>query len=125
MTLAVIVSLIILALLSLFQLLLIAGVPLGHFAWGGQHNVLPRKLRIGSVFSIFIYALIAICILSKASVLQIIPAGSFLDIICWIIFAYLALGIFMNAISRSKKERYTMTPVAAVLAICLYMVASS
>ena len=125
MTLAVFVSLLLLGLLSVFQLLLIAGAPLGHFAWGGQHKTLPRNLRIGSIFSIFIYTFIAVCILSKSTIWQIIPVGSFLDIICWIIFAYLVLGIFLNAVSRSKKERYTMTPIAASLALCLYSVTIS
>ena len=124
MALAVFTSLTILGLLSIFQILLIAGLPFGNFAWGGQHKVLPRNLRIGSVFSIFIYGFIAVCILSKTSILQIIPAGAFLDVTCWIIFAYLILGIIMNAISRSKPERYTMTPVAAILAACLFVIAS-
>ena len=31
----------ILAFLAIFQLLLIAGLPLGRFAWGGRHEVRP------------------------------------------------------------------------------------
>ncbi len=125
MTVAVSISLFILALLSVFQALLIAGVPIGRFAWGGQHEVLTRKLRIGSVFSIVMYVFIAVCIVSKVSVLQIIPAGDFLDVACWLIFAYFIIGIFMNVISRSKPERYTMTPVATIFALCMYFIASA
>ena len=33
----------------------------------------------------------------------------------WVGVAYLALGIPMNAISRSKPERFTMTPVVIML----------
>ena len=36
---------------------------------------------------------------------------------------YLALGVLMNAISRSKLERFIMTPVALVLAILALVVA--
>lgn len=124
MIVAVVASFAMLASLSLFQILLIAGAPIGNFAWGGQHKVLPRNLRIGSVFSLVIYAFIAICIVSKAAVLQIIPTGDFLTTACWLIFAYFLVGILMNAISRSKPERYTMTPVAIVFAICMYIIAS-
>ena len=38
----------------------------------------------------------------------------------WVLTGYFALGIVMNAISRSKPERFTMTPVSLVLAgLCL------
>ena len=51
-----------------FQLLLAAGLPLGRYAWGGAHQVLPRSLRIGSVVATFIYLLSAMIILEAASV---------------------------------------------------------
>ena len=121
---AAVISLTLLALLVVFQVLLIAGVPIGNFAWGGQHKTLPRNLRIGSVFSIVIYAFIAALIVSKAGLWQLIPQGTFLDITLWVVFAYLALGVVMNAISRSKPERYTMTPVALVLAVCIFVIAN-
>lgn len=124
MILAAYISLTLLGLLVLFQILLIAGAPLGHFAWGGQHKVLSAKLRVSSVFSIGIYAFIAALIASKAGVWHLIPQGSFLNIALWVVFAYLVLGVGMNAISRSKPERYTMTPVALALAICLFFVAN-
>jgi hypothetical protein len=40
-----------------FQLLLAAGLPLGEYAWGGAHRILPRSLRIGSLVATFIYLL--------------------------------------------------------------------
>jgi hypothetical protein len=36
---------------------------------------------------------------------------------------YFALGIVMNAMSRSKPERYTMTPVAIVLTVLSLIIA--
>ena len=44
--LAAIAACVILAALAIFQAALIAGAPLGRFAWGSQHSVLPTKLRI-------------------------------------------------------------------------------
>jgi hypothetical protein len=123
MSIVIITLLVILTALSIFQIALIFGAPIGHFAWGGQHRVLPQRLRIGSLFSVAIYIGIAACILSKSGVYQVIPQGLILDILVWIIFGYLVLGVFMNAISRSKVERYTMVPTSLVLAICMFVVA--
>lgn len=125
MSIAVITVLVILTILAIFQIALVFGAPIGHFAWGGQHRVLPQKLRIGSLFSIAIYIGIAACILSKSGVYQVIPQGLVLDILVWTIFAYFLLGTFMNAASRSKPERYAMTPTALVLAVCVFFVAIS
>lgn len=37
--------------LAVFQSALIAGAPIGQYAWGGRDRVLPRTKRIGSVTS--------------------------------------------------------------------------
>jgi len=113
---------VILAALSVFQLALAFGAPLGHFAWGGQHRVLPTRLRIGSLVSIVIYAVIAVLALDRAGVIDVVsdPVST---VGMWVVFAYFVLGIPLNAISRSKLERYTMTPVVAVLAVLSLLVA--
>jgi hypothetical protein len=48
-----------LAALAVFQDSLIAGAPFGHLAWGGQHRILPAKLKTGSAVSIALYTLFA------------------------------------------------------------------
>jgi hypothetical protein len=115
---------VILALLAVFQLALALGAPLGRFAWGGQHRVLPTRLRIGSLVSIVIYGLVAVLALDKVGLIDVVP-DVVSDIGMWIVFAYFVLGIPLNAISRSKPERYTMTPVVAVLAVLSLLVALS
>lgn len=125
MVLATIFSVSILGFLSLFQAALAFGAPLGHFAWGGQHRVLSRKLRIGSTLSIFTYFCIGIVLLSKSGLYQLIPQGAFLDTLTWAIFVYFVIGIFLNAISRSKFERYTMTPTVTALAVCTFIIIQS
>lgn len=118
-------GILVLSALSVFQLLLIFGRPLGNYAWGGQHEVLPRKLRIASVFSILLYIAFGILLASKAGLASVFPDGSFLTIAMWILTFYFTLGIFMNAISRSKKERMVMTPVAVLLAAIFLQVTLS
>lgn len=112
-----VVSLALLFLLSIFQLALALGAPLGNFAWGGAHKVLPRKLRVASIFSIGIYAGIALFIASKAGIIDVAINERVLAIGMWVLFGYFTLGIFLNSISKSKRERYTMTPVCIILAL--------
>lgn len=118
MTAAAIISIVTLSLLAIFQFALACGAPLGRFAWGGQHKVLPTRLRIGSAVSIVIYAVFSIFALSKAGFVTFISSSTVVNIGLWIITAYLLFGVFLNSISRSKPERYVMTPVVAILAAC-------
>jgi len=102
--------------LTVFQVALIAGAPLGRLAWGGQHRVLPAKLRIGSALSIAVYALFAYAALAKAGFVLPLVSESFTSITVWVMTAYFALGVLMNGISRSKPERLVMTPTTLALA---------
>lgn len=120
---AAIVLTALLALVAVFQLALAAGAPVGRFAWGGTHRVLPLPLRIASVVSVLIYALIALLALDRAGVVDVLPA-IVSQIGMWIVFGYFVIGIAMNAISRSKPERYTMTPLVIVLAALSLIVAA-
>ena len=112
---AAVVALVLLAALAVFQGLLVAGFPLGRFAWGGRSEVLPVGLRIGSVVSIALYAVFAVLILQAAGCLTLLPAG-FVAVAIWVLAGYFVLGIVLNAISRSRPERLVMTPVTVLLA---------
>jgi hypothetical protein len=121
-----VLAVVVLAALAVFQAALAAGAPLGRFAWGGQHRVLPTKLRIGSAVSIVLYALFALIILGSAERAVDGTGVGITDVGIWGLTAYFALGIVMNAISRSRPERMLMTPVVAVLAgVCLALALQS
>ena len=113
---------VILAVLAVFQLALALGAPIGRFAWGGQHRVLPARLRIGSLVAIVIYAVIAVIALDRAGAIDVVS-----DVVStvgmWVVFGYFVLGIPMNAVSRSRAERYTMTPIVVVLAVLSLLIA--
>ena len=108
--------------LAVFQLLLVAGRPLGRFAWGGQHEVLPRGLRIGSAVSVVLYAGMALVILQAADLISVLPE-SVADVGIWVLTGYFALGVLLNGISRSRSERLVMTPVVTVLAVSCLLIA--
>lgn len=109
--------------LAAFQVLLVLGLPLGEFAWGGQHKVLPRNLRVGSIISIGIYGIFIAIFLSKVGAVSIISNEAVNNILFVVMTGYFALGTFVNLISRSKKERLLMTPVAFLLFLtCLSVI---
>jgi hypothetical protein len=105
--------------LAVFQVLLIAGAPLGRFASGGQNVVLPARLRIGSAVSVALYAGFAVLMLQAADAFSVLPDGA-AAVGIWVLAGYFVLGVAMNAASRNRPERLVMTPVALTLAaVCL------
>ncbi|WP_460458156.1 hypothetical protein [Angustibacter peucedani] len=114
---AVLASLVLFA-ISGVQIAAASGRPIGRFVWGGQHEVLPHRLRIGSAVSVVLYALMAAALIARAT-----GREGALGVIAWVLFGYFALGTVMNAVSRSRSERTAMTPACAVLAGCSLMVA--
>ena len=116
---AAVLAVVVLVGLAVLQALLVAGRPYGHLAWGGQHRVLPRRLRIGSAASIALYAVFAGVVLAAAAP----DAPRWLEVAVWVLTGYSALGVLMNAVSRSRPERLVMTPVCLLLAGCCLVVA--
>ncbi len=121
---AAVVAYLLLGALAVFQIALAAGAPLGALAWGGGHHVLPRGLRIASAVSVLLDALFAWIISAAAA-----RADQFGDHIppehpgIWVLTAYFGLGVIVNLISRSRPERFVMTPVAALLCACCLVIA--
>ncbi len=114
---------VVLGLLAVFQLALAVGVPWGRFAWGGQHaGVLPTGYRIGSVIAAIVVAGIGLIALDLAGIVDVLPNGV-AQVLAWVAFGLFALSLILNGISRSRLERYTMTPVALVLAVLSFLLA--
>lgn len=122
-TAAAVLACVVLAALAAFQLALALGAPWGRFAWGGQHErELPRSFRIGSAVSIALYAVFAVLVLDRAGLVDVLP-DTVSRVGTWVLVGYLALGVVMNGISRSRSERLVMTPTVVVLLACVVVVA--
>jgi hypothetical protein len=119
---ASVLACLVLAALAVFQVLLVARRPLGRFAWGGAHEVLPTRLRVGSAVSVVLYALFATVILDAANLTRLLPEA-FSDVGIWVLTGYFAIGTVMNALSRSRPERLVMAPTALALAVLCGVVA--
>ena len=119
---ALVVALALLAALAVLQLLVASGLPYGRFVWGGTHRVLPHGLRVASAASVLVDAGLAALLLSRAGVL---PAGDSTAVIVltWVVFAFFAASVALNAISRSPAERWTMAPTSLLLAAATLAIA--
>jgi hypothetical protein len=106
--------------LSGLQALLAVGRPLGRFAWGGAHEVLPPGLRVASALSIALYAAIAVVLLDAADVADTLRGG-WTGTAAWVLAGLFLVAVVMNAASGSRDERRTGTPAA--LALCVLCVA--
>jgi hypothetical protein len=116
-TFAAVLIWIVLGALALFQGLLVLGAPLGRFAWGGQHRVLPVSLRMSSVVSIVIYALISAVVLARVDVVSLGVSTSLVGIAIWVVAAYFFVAIGLNLASKSEGDRSIMPAVSAASAL--------
>jgi hypothetical protein len=114
---------VLLAALALFQALLAFGLPLGRFAWGGQHRVLPMALRLGSLASILVYALVAAVVAGGADLHALRVPNRLVEVTTWVAVGYFFLGLVLNLASRSRAERIVMSSICAMLAILCGVVA--
>lgn len=115
---AALLATLVLAALSVVQVAAALGRPVGRLVWGGRHEVLPRRLRIGSAISVCLYALMAGALVARST-----GREGALVVVTWVLVGYFTLGIVVNAVSRSRSERAVMTPACALLAGCALLVA--
>ena len=107
-----------------FQLLLVLGVPLGRYDWGGSVEVLPIHLRIASVVAMLVYLLAAAIVLSRAGVVALSTSDRVTHTGTRALTMLFGIGVVLNAISKSDKERL-FVPVVLTLSILCFIVATS
>jgi hypothetical protein len=108
-----------------FQIALALGAPWGEFTMGGAFpGRLPTQMRVAATVSALL--------LTAFGVIVAVRAGLWLPSwrrhsrwMMWIVVAYSLIGVVLNAITPSARERALWLPVAITLAICAILVASS
>lgn len=116
-----IIGAILFSILVIMTVLVACGLPLGEFTMGGQHKVLPKKLRIMAIFSVFVQLFALIIVLQGGGHLGLWFSPAITKDICIFFAIYLSLNTVMNFLSKSKKERYVMTPLSLIAAICFWI----
>lgn len=107
----------------ILSVLLICGVPLGELTMGGQYKVFPKKLRIVLVIQLLIQIFFIVIILQMGGLIPLWFSDKVTRTICIVMAVFLSLNTVMNLISKSKKEKYIMTPLSLVSAICFWITA--
>ncbi|PRY69065.1 hypothetical protein B0I08_103271 [Glaciihabitans tibetensis] len=104
------------------QIALLAGVPLGRFAWGGRDDVLPTEKRSNAILAIVLYLFFALVILQGVAVVE--PFSLLVgQIAIWLLTAYFFVAFIFSAMSTSRHEQILMSIVNVVLAALTLIVA--
>ena len=109
--------------IATMTVLVVCGLPLGEFTMGGQHKILPKKFRVMAVISVAIQIFAMIIILQAGGFIPLWLSFKVTKYICFFFAAYLSLNTIMNMISKSRKERYVMTPLSLIATICFWITA--
>lgn len=103
--------------LTVFQVALALGAPIGRLAWRGRHRVLPGRLRMASAASAGVTVLGAVTVGQAAGLgPDLLPAPVLRPLL--IGFAALfGLSVIGNAVSDSRAERLHGVPVALAVVL--------
>ena len=107
----------------ILSLLIICGLPLGELTMGGQYKVFPKKLRFVLVIQLVLQVFFVIIILQNGGFIPLWFSPKATKIICIVMAVYLTLNALMDFVSKSKKEKYIMTPLALASAVCFWITA--
>lgn len=107
----------------LLSILLICGLPLGELTMGGQYKTFPKKLRIVLIFQLIIQTFFLVIILQAGELIPLWFSYKSTQSVCIVMAVYLSLNSVINFFSKSKKEKYIMTPLSLLSAICFWITA--
>ena len=116
-----IIGAVLFGIIAIMTVLVACGLPLGEYTMGGQHKILPKKFRLAAVVSVAIQIFAMIIILQAGGFIPLWLSFKVTKYICFFFAAYLSLNTIMNMISKSKKEKYVMTPLSLIVAICFWI----
>lgn len=109
---------------ALFQLALALGAPMGEYAMGGQNvGRLPNKFRIAAGVSFLVNLAIGVHYLTQTGLISTLLPLSSNTVANWVLVGYWSVALFLNSVSRSKKEKQLWVPVILLSLICSVFVA--
>lgn len=107
--------------ITIMTVLVALGLPLGEFTMGGKYRILPKKYRVMALVSIVIQVFAIVIILQAGGIVNLWFSIKMTRVICFFFAVYLSLNTILNMLSHSKKEKYAMTPLAFITAVCYWI----
>lgn len=107
----------------IITILIICGLPLGELTMGGQYKVFPKKLKAMLVAQLLLQIFFVVIVLQMGGHIPLWFSYNVTRVICIIMSVYLSFNTIMNFLSKSKKERYIMTPLSLLTAVCFWITA--
>ncbi|MEE0109722.1 MAG: hypothetical protein UEP57_02390 [Oscillospiraceae bacterium] len=107
----------------ILSILIICGLPLGELTMGGQYRVFPKKFRMLLVTQLVLQVFFVVIVLQMGGYVSQWFSHNVTKMIGIVMAVYLSLNTIMNFFSKSKKEKYIMTPLSFVAAICFWITA--
>lgn len=105
--------------MALLQLSITFGAPFGEYVLGGENRVLPKKMRFVSFTYFVIFIFVSMAYLQWGNVLYMGLNAVSVKTILIVNMIFLAYAIIGNGmLTKSKKEKYVMTPFSIVQFIC-------
>ena len=90
---------------------------------GGQYRVFTKKLRMLLVTQLVLQVFFVVIVLQMGGYVSQWFSHNVTKMIGIVMAVYLSLNTIMNFFSKSKKEKYIMTPLSFVAAICFWITA--
>ena len=116
------VLLVIFGLLTAFHILIVFNLLPATIVWGGRAGSSPH-LRTFLAISLAFNVLFAIVVAAKMDYIEVGSFSKMLNILLWIIFAYLLLNTAGNLASKSSFETLLFTPITIVAAFLVLRLA--
>jgi hypothetical protein len=105
-----------------FQVVLLAGVPLARFAWGGEDHYLQPRHRPYAVFAIIGSLVAVFAALQGANLALVVPVLAS-QVACYSFVVVFFAAFILTARSRSLTERGVMLPFWVILSALFLIVA--
>ena len=116
-----IIGAVLLFLVVIMSVALIFGAPLGAFTLGGHFIVFPAKLRIVLAVQLLLQVFFAVILLQLGGYMSLWLSHKVTKIVGIAFAVYLTLNCFGNMFSKSKKEKFVMTPLSVITAVCYWV----
>jgi len=101
--------------MAILQLSLTFGAPFGEYALGGSNRILPPKMRFTSCAFALVFVIVGLSLLQITQAINSIFPNQYVKILLIAYTLFLGYAIIGNGIiTRSKKEKYVMTPLSII-----------